>query len=118
LSIVASPSTVTLDDAVPPAPPLVELTVPVVLFLRPTDVPVTSTLMVHDPLAAIVPLEKFNDVSAANGVKVGAPQPLVEAFGVDATCSPDGRLSDTATPVSAALFGLVIVMVREVEPLS
>src|SRR5258708_38700436 len=46
------PTTARLAEAVPPVPPSVEVTFPVVLFLVPAVVPVTFTENVHDVLAA------------------------------------------------------------------
>jgi len=46
--------TVRSSEAVLPVPPLVEVTLPVVLDLRPGEAPVTVTSKVHVPLAAIV----------------------------------------------------------------
>ena len=61
--------------AIPPVPPSVEVTALVVLGLRPPVVPVTSTVTVQVPPAAMVPPEKLSEVSPAAGAKVGVPQP-------------------------------------------
>ena len=45
----------TLAEAVPPVPPSVEVTAPVVLFLAPAVVPVTFTAIVQEPLAGRPP---------------------------------------------------------------
>lgn len=47
--------TLSVAEAVLPCPPLVEVTLPVVLFFVPTVVPVTLTLIVHELPAASVP---------------------------------------------------------------
>ncbi|HKV41952.1 MAG TPA: hypothetical protein VJX67_22300 [Blastocatellia bacterium] len=97
-----------------PVPPLVDETKPVVLFLTPAVVPVTSTFTVHVPLGAMVPALNVKLVSPAPGVKV--PQPGT-AFGVAATCNPAGRASVNATPVSVVVvFGLVMTKVRVATP--
>jgi len=110
--------TVNVSFAALPVPPFVDVTLPVVLFFTPTVVAVTSTVTVQLPLAAIVPPLKVNVVLPAAGAKVGAPQPVVVAFGVPATSSPAGRASVKATPVNAVpVFGFVIVKVKvEVPP--
>src|SRR5258708_3061671 len=100
-----------------PVPRLVEVTVPVVFAFEPLVVAVTATVTVQVPLAAIVPPEKLSDVLPAAGAKVGAPQPVVVALGVAATCRPAGNESVNATPVRAVpAFGLVIVKVSVLTP--
>src|ERR1019366_9392711 len=51
--------------AVPPVPPSLEVTLPVVLVIGPTAVPVTLTLKVHDPLAASVPPDRVTEFESA-----------------------------------------------------
>src|SRR5260221_197248 len=51
LAIDGGASTARLAEAVPPVPPSVEVTLPVVLFLVPPVVPVTFTAKVHEVLA-------------------------------------------------------------------
>lgn len=100
-----------------PVPPFVEVTLPVVLILEPLVVAITSTVIVHDPLAAIVPPLKLTVVLPAAGANVGAPQPAVVAFGVAATSMPAGNASVKATPVRAVpVFGFVIVNVSVLTP--
>jgi len=78
--------------------------------LEPEVVGVTFTLTAHELLAAIVPPLRLIEVLPAVAVNV-PPQPSL-AFGVAATCRPDGKLSVTATPLNAVeLFGLVMVNV-------
>src|SRR5262249_59241906 len=99
------------------SPPLVEITLPLVLFFTPTVVPVTFTLTVQVPLGAIEPPLKLSVVSPAAGVNV--PPQEVLAPGVAATCNPVGRLSVNPTPLSiVVLFGLVRVKVSVVVPFS
>ena len=60
----------------------------------------------------MVPPEKVIDPAAATGAKVGEPQLVVAAFGVEKTNMLAGKVSLNPTPVRAAeLFGLVIVKV-------
>ena len=66
---------------------------------------VISTFTVHVAPAATVPALNVMDVAFATGAKVGAPQLVVEAFGVAAThICPGvvGNVSVNATPVSAS----------------
>jgi hypothetical protein len=117
LAILGAASTVKVSVPVFPVPPLVEATLPVVLSLAPLVVAVTLTVTVHVPLAAMVPAEKLTDVFPIAGAKVGAPQPVVETFGVVATSRPAGKVSVKATPVSAVpALGLVIVKVKVLTP--
>ena len=67
------PMTVRLADAVPPVPPAVELTVPVVLFFAPAVVPVTFTENVQKLLAAIVPPKRLMLPEPAPAVIVPVP---------------------------------------------
>ena len=103
---------------VPPVPPSVELTGPLVLFLAPVVVPVTSTWTVQLEFAASIPPLKLRLVSPEAGAGLNAPVPqVVLPFGVGATTNPDGRLSVNDIPVKAvALFGFVIVNVRVATP--
>src|SRR6266852_9817698 len=114
-AIVKSPAP-SVAEAVLPVPPLVELTLPVVLSLEPEVVGVTFTLTAHELLAAIVPPLKLMVVSPAAGANV-PPHVLLEP-GTAATCRPSGKVSLTATPLKAVpVLGLVMVKVRvEVPP--
>ena len=108
--------TITLAEAVPPVPPSVELTVPVVLFLVPAVVPVTFTEKVQEPLAANVPPARLTEPDAAVAVMVPPPQVPERPVGVDTT-RPAGKESVNATPLSDALaLGLVTVKLRLVLP--
>jgi len=99
-----------------PVPPLVELTLPVVLSLEPEVVGVTFTLTAHELLAAIPPPLRLMEVLPAAAVNV--PPHVLLALGTVATCRPAGKGSLTATPLKAVpVFGLVMVKVRvEVPP--
>src|SRR5437763_4889888 len=71
LAIEGGASTFTLAEAVPPVPPSVEVTFPVVLFCAPAAVPVTLTANVHELLAAIVAPDKLT--TSVPGVAVLVP---------------------------------------------
>jgi len=116
LVIVGGLATVKLAEAVLPVPPLLEVTVPVVLFFTPEVVPVTFTVSVHETLIATEPPLRLTLPPPAVAVAV-PPQVSFSAFGV-ATTSPLGNVSETATPLSATVFavGLVIVIVKLVVP--
>lgn len=102
---------------VAPAPVSVELTAPVVFDLIPAEIPVTLKLTLHEPLARIPPLRLKLPLPAVTPTTL--PLQVLLRPGVAATTNPDGRLSDTATPVRPKLeLGLVIVSVRLVDPLS
>ena len=106
---------VSVAEAELPVPPLVELTLPVVLSLDPEVMGVTFTLTAHEPLAATVPPLRLIEVLPA--VAVNVPPHVLLALGVAATCRPDGKLSVTETPLKAVpVFGLVMVSVSEVVP--
>ncbi len=113
---VGGPSTFRLADAVPPAPPSVEFTLPVVLLFVPALVPVTFTENVHPVLAARVAPDKLMLLDAAVAVIVPPPQLPVSPLGV-ATTRPPGNVSLYPMPLSDVLaFGLLIVKLSEVEP--
>src|SRR5713101_2862358 len=115
-AIVKSPAPSVAALLVAPVPPLVELTVPVVLLLVPEVVGVTSTLTAHELLAVIPPPVRLMEVLPAAAVNV--PPQLSLALGTAATCRPVGKVSLTATPLKAVpVLGLVMVKVRvEVPP--
>jgi hypothetical protein len=96
------PTTEMVADAVPPVPPSVELTVPVVLFFAPAVVPVTFREKVHELLAAIVPPERLTVPEPAAALTVPAPHVPVTPFGVETT-KPAGSESVNATPEAAAV---------------
>src|SRR5258708_21790639 len=116
LVIVGGVATARLAVGVLPVPPLVELMFPVVLIKFPEAVPVTFTVTVQVLLTATVtPVsEMLPDPATAVAVP---PQVLVSPLGV-ATTMPTGKVSVSATPVSATAFapGLVMVKVSEVVP--
>src|SRR5262249_2348856 len=111
LVIVGGVPTVRFAVAVLPVPPLVEVTLPVVLVYWPAAAPVTVTLNWHWPLAAMVAPVSEMPVGAV--VVTVPPQIVAEAL---PTVRPVGSVSVKATPVSETAFaaGLVIVNVSEV----
>ena len=115
LVIVGGVATVRLAVAVLPVPPLVEVTLPVVLVNCPAAAPVTVTLNWHWLFAAMVAPVRAIPVGAV--VVSVPPQTVAEAL---ATVSPVGSVSVNATPVSATAFaaGFVIVNVSEVVAFS
>ena len=102
LAIEGGATTLMLAEAVPPVPPSVEVTLPVVLFLVPAVVPVTFTANVQELLAAIVPPERLTAPEPAVAVTVPLPQVPVSPFGVETT-RPAGSASLNATPVIPAV---------------
>jgi len=102
--------TVRPAEAVPPLPPLVDVTADVVLVYGPETAPVTTTLNWHCPPTAIVAPVNEIDVGFVN-VTV-PPQTVADAVG---TVNPAGNVSVKPTPVRASWFaaGLVRVNVSE-----
>src|SRR5882757_9146390 len=95
-------STLTLAETVPPVPPCVDVTFPVVLFCVLATMPATFTANVHDALAASDAPDKLITFAACVAVIVPPPQLPVSPFGVETT-SPAGRVSLKPTPVSAVV---------------
>lgn len=80
-----------------------------VLVLRPTVVPVTVAVTVHEPLAGMVPANKVTVDPLAVLVPTHVPP------GADAI-KPEGKLSINAAPVIATLVGLLNVMLSTALP--
>jgi len=116
LVMVGGDATLRFAEAVLPVPPLVEVTVLVVLVYWPDVIPVTFTITVQLELMATLPPERLMLVPPAVAEAVPA-QLLVNPFGV-VTTSPVGNVSVKATPASATELaaGLVIVKVKDVVP--
>src|SRR5437763_7951913 len=74
LAIDGGASTFTLAVAVPPVPPSVEVTFPVVLVCRPAAVPVTFAANVQDELAARLAPDRLMNFVACIAVIVPPPQ--------------------------------------------
>ena len=102
LAIDGGATTLRLAEAVPPGPPSVDVTLPVVLVFVPAVVPVTFTENVQELLAAMVPPERLIVPVPAVAVMVPPPQVPVRPLGVETT-RPAGSVSLNATPVSAAV---------------
>ncbi len=102
--------------AEPLVPEFVPLSVddmkPLTFVCGPAVVAVTSTLTVQELLAGMpapVVCAKSSVVDPATGDHDGEPVHVVLAEGIEATCSPAGKLSENLTPVSGAVLGLVSV---------
>lgn len=109
-------TTLMLAEAVPPVPPSVEVTFPVILFCVPAAIPLTSTSNVQPVLAEIVPPLKLMTLLPDVAVMVPAPQEPVRPFGVE-TIRPAGNVSVKATPVSATVaLGFRMLNERCVAP--
>ena len=74
----------------------------------------TSTLNVHEVLAATVPPVKLMLASAGAGAKV--PPQVLTLLGVAATTKLAGKASVKAKPLKATAFGLRIVNVKVDTP--
>jgi hypothetical protein len=94
--------TVRLAEAVPPVPPCVEVTWPVVLFCVPAVMPVTFTENVHELLGARLAPDKMILLVPTATVMGPPPQLPVKPFGVAIT-RPTGSVSAKPTPVKAAV---------------
>lgn len=92
LAIDGGATTLIDAEAVPPVPPCVELTFPVVLFWVPAVVPVTFTANVQELLAARVAPVRLITFVPAVPVIVPPPHEPVRALGVETT-RPAGRVS-------------------------
>jgi hypothetical protein len=118
LAIEGGATTLMEALAVPPVPPSVEVTLPVVLFCCPAAVPVTFTENVQEALAASVAPDRLMTFVPVVAVIVPPPQVPVKPLGVETT-SPAGKVSLKPTPVSEiVLFGLLMVKLSEVDPFS
>ncbi len=100
-------ATVKFAVAVLPVPPLVEVTLPVVLVYCPEAAPVTVTLNWHWLFTAMVAPVSAMPVGAV--VVSVPPQTVAEAL---ATVRPVGNVSVKATPVSATMLAAGFVMVK------
>src|SRR5215471_15334078 len=118
--MVGGAMTVKVSVAVPPVPPSVELTLPVVLTCAPALMPVTLTENVHDPLEASVPPDRLTVDGDPGGllmVAVMVPLPHEPVTVVDANFTPPGNESVKLIPLSATLlFGFVRVKLNVLLP--
>jgi hypothetical protein len=111
-------TTATVANAVPPVPPSIEVTAPVVLFCTPVVVAVTLTLNVQDELVDRPAPERL--ILAPRGLAVIVP-PLHEPLNPlgEETTSPAGSVSVKPMPLKeAAAFGFTMTKVRLVLPFS
>ena len=119
LAIDGGATTLIEAEAVPPVPPSVEVTLPVVLFCVPAAMPVTLTENVQLELfaASVAPLRLITFVPCV-AVIVPPPQEPVRPFGVEIT-RPAGSVSLKPRRSAAAVVLLFwMVKVKLVEPFS
>ena len=116
--MVGGSTTVKVAVAAEPVMPWASVTVPVVLVLTPTAVPVTLTVKMQLAPGASVPALKLILFVPAVAVTLPVPQGM-NPLGVEIT-SPAGSVSVKARPVKVTALpaGLVSVKVREVELLT
>src|SRR5450755_214494 len=109
-------TTVMLAAAVLPGPPPCEPTWLVKLFFNPSVVPVTSTLIVHEPPAPREPPAKLivSEPAAATTAPLQSP---TSPFGAE-TARPGGNGSVKLMPLKVTSLGLEMVKLSEVDPLS
>src|SRR5215471_2677615 len=103
LPMAGGASTLRLAEAVPPVPPSVDVTLPVVLFWVPAAMPVTFTENVHELLAARAAPDRLITFVFCVAVIVPPPQLPPRPLGVETT-RPAGKVSLKATPVSPAVL--------------
>lgn len=104
-----------LASAGAPLPPSIELTGPVVLFFTPALTPVTSTVMVHDAVAAMTAPDRLMLLVPGLAVKVPPRQVVTAPLGVDTT-RPAGSVSVKLTVSATVAFGFVMVKLRLLLP--
>jgi hypothetical protein len=92
LAMVGGATTARLAEAVPPVPPSVEVTEPVVLFLVPGVLPVTLTENVQLEVAARVAPDRETELEPATEVMVPPPHDPIRPLGV-LTTRPAGSVS-------------------------
>jgi hypothetical protein len=102
LAIEGGATTLMLAAAVPPGPPSVEVTLPVVLFCWPAAVPVVFTEKVQELVCASVAPVRLITFVAWVAVIVPPPHDPVRPFGVEIT-SPAGSVSLNPIPVTVAV---------------
>src|SRR5258707_10873166 len=85
LAIEGGASTFTLAEAVPPVPPSVDVTLPVVLFCNPAEAPVTFTMNVHEVFCARGAPDRLITLLPWVAVIVPLPQLPSSPLGVETT---------------------------------
>src|SRR5260370_25587509 len=107
LAIEGGATTVMEAEAVPPAPPSVEVTLPVVLFWSPALVPVTSTENVQPLLAARVAPSTKEHIFHLKALFI-LPCRLLLRANSTATTRPVGSVSPKPSPDNIARRGLLM----------
>jgi hypothetical protein len=102
LAIAGGATTIRLADAVPPVPPSVDITLPVVLFSVPAAVPVTLTENVQELVCARLAADTLTTLVPCVAVIVPPPQEPDNPFGVEIT-SPAGKVSLNAIPCNVVV---------------
>jgi hypothetical protein len=102
LAMDGGAATLTLAEAVPPVPPCVDVTFPVVLFWFPAAIPVTFTENVQEVLGASVAPDRLAIFVPCVAVIVPPPQVPVSPFGVEIN-KPAGSVSLNPTPPSVVV---------------
>ncbi len=113
LLMVGGARTVSVAVEVLPVPPLVEVTV-TLLLLIPEVIPVTFTSTLQFELAGTVPPDRLQD--DAPTVAVAVPPQRSASCGLEAMMRPAGRVSVNATPVRAVALGLTMMTCSDVVP--
>ena len=111
LLTVGAKITVNVSAAVPPFPPLVDVTAVDVFALIPPVVAMTSTLIKQVTPGSTEAPEIVNSVFPASGLNVGEPQFVTDFAGVAATCKPsESRLSVKPTPVNVVRISVLVTV--------
>lgn len=118
-AIVGGATTAMLTEALPPVPPSVEVTLPLVLLIAPAVVPVTFNENVHEEFVVRLAPLRFTRLVACVAVIAPAPQLPTRPLGVEMV-NPAGSVSLNATPLSPTglAAGLVMVKLSVVESFS
>jgi hypothetical protein len=104
-AIVGGATTEIEAEAVPPVPPSVEVTLLVVLFFVPAEVPVTFTENVHELVAPILAPDRLTAPPPDVALTAPPPHVPVNPFGVE-TVKPDGSVSLKPTFDNAVVVSL------------
>ncbi len=102
LTIDGGATTLIDAEAVPPVPPSVEVTLPVVLFWVPPAAPVTFTEKVHELLAASDAPDRLITFVPCVAAIVPPPHVPVSPLGVE-IIRPAGKVSLNPIPLSAVI---------------
>jgi hypothetical protein len=118
-AIEGGAATAIVAEALPPVPPSVDATLPVVLIGAPAAVPVTFSENVHEVFAARLAPFRLIELVAWVALIVPPPQAPDRPFGVE-MIRPAGRVSLKPTPVSPIVLpaGLAIVKLTVADPFS